>query len=332
METKSETFSASPPALIPSITAGFEAIANHIHIILLPVLLDLLLWFGPRLRVFDLMVPRLERAADELAELTSAELLQGLGAAQSLWQQFFEHFNLAVFLRGFPVGVPSLLAGEGPLETPLGATPIVEIDSLAIVLLSIGIFFLLGTSLGALYFHLIARYTGGEKESLSLGNVGWQSLQSVVLTLALLVIMALFAIPSAFLIGIFVWISPALAQIAVFLLVIVLIWLLVPLLFAPHGIYTSGLTAMTSILTSVRLVRFYLPGTGLFLLVIVLISQGLDLLWRIPPHQSWMALVGILGHAFISTSLFAASFAYYRGGLQWMQANVQRFKTANSGR
>lgn len=331
METKSESISASPPALFPSITAGFEAIASNIHLIALPVLVDLLLWFGPRLRVLDLVMPSFRQAAEELSKLTSAEMAQGLSAAQELWQVFFERFNLAAFLRSFPVGVPSLMAGESPLENPLGLSAIIEVNTLASALLAVLVFYLLGTTLGSIYFHLVARSTGGEQEHLTLGNLGWKALQSVLLTLILLVVLVLFSIPSTFLMGIFVWINPALAQIALFMLVIVLLWLLIPLLFAPHGIFASGQSAMMAVLNSIRLVRFYLPQTGLFLLVLVLIGQGLDLLWRIPAHQSWMLLVGILGHAFISTSLLAASFAYYRGGMQWMQANIQRFKTANSG-
>jgi uncharacterized membrane protein YdcZ (DUF606 family) len=72
------------------------------------------------------------------------------------------------------------------------------------------------------------------------------------------------------------------------------------------------------------LVRFFLPGTGFFLLIALIISQGLDLLWSSPPTSSWLTLVGIFGHAFIYSALFAASFVYYRRGMQWMFFNLQK--------
>jgi hypothetical protein len=37
-------------------------------------------------------------------------------------------------------------------------------------------------------------------------------------------------------------------------------------------------------------------------------------------------LVGILGHAFISTTLLAASFVYYRDMSNWLQNVYERFQ------
>jgi hypothetical protein len=100
--------------------------------------------------------------------------------------------------------------------------------------------------------------------------------------------------------------------------------LLVPLVFTPHNIYSGQRNLLVSIATSVRLVRFFLPGTGIFLLFAILISQGLDILWRIPPETSWLTAVGIFGHAFIYSGLLAASFVYFRGGMRWMLHNIAK--------
>jgi hypothetical protein len=35
-----------PAKLIPSLAEGFNAVANHIYIIIFPVVMDLLLWFS----------------------------------------------------------------------------------------------------------------------------------------------------------------------------------------------------------------------------------------------------------------------------------------------
>jgi hypothetical protein len=37
-----------------------------------------------------------------------------------------------------------------------------------------------------------------------------------------------------------------------------------------------------------------------------------------------MSMVGVLGHAFITTALLSASFIYYAGGIRWMRENVNR--------
>jgi hypothetical protein len=66
------------------------------------------------------------------------------------------------------------------------------------------------------------------------------------------------------------------------------------------------------ILSSLQMTRFSLPNSSLFVLTVLFISIGLNYLWRIPEPDSWMLLVGIFGHAFITTALLAASFIYYR--------------------
>jgi len=43
----------------------------------------------------------------------------------------------------------------------------------------------------------------------------------------------------------------------------------------------------------------------------------------VPSETSWLLLVGILGHAFVTTGLLASSFVYYRDALQWMREMVK---------
>jgi hypothetical protein len=55
-------------------------------------------------------------------------------------------------------------------------------------------------------------------------------------------------------------------------------------------------------------------------------SYGLNFLWNIPPSGSWMTLVGIAGHAFVTTALLAASFVYYRDMQVWLQTVFEKLK------
>ena len=73
--------------------------------------------------------------------------------------------------------------------------------------------------------------------------------------------------------------------------------------------------------------RMTLPTTSLFFLSILAISEGLNILWRVPPENSWLTLIGVGGHAFITTALLAASFIYYRDADLWTQEALRVIKS-----
>jgi hypothetical protein len=159
---------------------------------------------------------------------------------------------------------------------------------------------------------------------LRLGVLAWQATQVVGLLLVLVGILAVLMVPALLVSSFLALVSPFLAQMALLLVSFGALWFLVPLIFSPHGIFVCGQSVFNAIASSTRVVRYALPGTGLFLLVVVILYQGLGVLWHVPPESSWMALVGIAGHAFISTGLLAASFVYYRGGLAYVQSLRRR--------
>lgn len=73
--------------------------------------------------------------------------------------------------------------------------------------------------------------------------------------------------------------------------------------------------------------RMTLPTTALFILSIFVISEGLDILWRVPAEKSWLTLIGVGGHAFITSALLAASFIYYRDADLWTQGTLRMLKS-----
>jgi hypothetical protein len=115
-------------------------------------------------------------------------------------------------------------------------------------------------------------------------------------------------------------------QVAVLILGFVAIWLVVPLFFAGHGIFLRSQSAFASVVSGVQMARFSLPNSSLFVLTVLFISIGLNYLWRIPGPDSWMLLVGIFGHAFITTALLAASFIYYRDMNGWLKIVFERLQ------
>jgi len=113
-------------------------------------------------------------------------------------------------------------------------------------------------------------------------------------------------------------IMPGLAQFAVLFGLLAMVWVLVPLVFSPHGIFLRKLNIFQSMYASIRTVRMFFPGVTLFLLIALVFSQGMGAIWRLAPETSWLTLGGIFGNAFILTGLVASSFIYYRAASNWL--------------
>jgi len=330
METEPNLISSSSPKMIASFATGFNVVANHIQIILIPIIFDLFLWFGPHLRIKELVSPIITAAFKNLTLMGSPEMNDMAQSAQEMWIIFFNHFNLFSFFRTYPVGIPSLMWIVSPLTNPFGNSQIFELSSiLTIAAVWLGLC-LLGLVIGCLYFDIVARFTSDHDNKFSLKGFGFETSQILLLIIILFFILAFLTLPVMLVVSLVTLINPFLAQMFLLILILFMLWLILPFVFTPHGIFTYQQNVLNAFLTSWRMVRFFLPGTALFLILVYLISQGFDLLWRIPPENSWMTLVGIAGHAFISTGLLASSFVYYQGGMRRMQASIKENELAIS--
>ncbi len=309
-----------PPGLIATLAAGFNSVANSIVLILPPVLLDLLLWFGPRLSVQPIFQPLLDAMPRLYANWIPAETLE---AAHAFWMDLFSRFNLFAILRTFPVGIPSLLSLEMPLLSPVGQPLILQINSFLVLLAAMGGLTLVGWVLGSLYFYWVSSVVLEKRFSYPIWTFVLQALGVNCLGVILLLSLAF---PVMTFLGLATMTNPALSQIALTFVGVVFLWLLVPVYFSPHGIFVFRMNARLAISNSLRLARFTFPATSFFLLLTLLISFGLRFLWQTPPADSWWTLVGIMAHAFISTSLLAASFIYYRDVNNWLELVFQRLK------
>ena len=330
MENETKNASLSPPRLTDAFITGFNTVANNIYLIIFPVILDLFLWFGPHIKIKSLLEPITEEFFKGITTGVTPEMLQVVQTSQELWTSILDRLNLMTLLHSYPVGIFSLMSATSPLENPLGKPQSIEVTS---VLQFFGFwlaFALIGLLLGSLYFNQVARCCSQEDFSISLKSVGRQTLQVIILTIFLILFLALLSLPSSIVLSIMALINLLLAQAVLILIFLVFVWLLFPLVFSPHGIFYYHQKALSAILASARVVRFSLPTTTLFVLLIILFAQGMNLIWTIPPETSWMMLVGIIGHAFTSTGLLASSFIYYRNNYQWLQENVSRLSTQRS--
>jgi hypothetical protein len=307
--------------VIGTIKAGFDTIASHLTVILLPLALDLLLWLGPRLSVKSAFLPALEyfRQFAEAARAPAADLDRVVGA----YVEALDRFNLLSVLRTFPIGISSLLQGAQPANTPFGSPRLVDITSPEGVIGWAILLTLAGWLGGAVYFRWVASVCAAPGQKARLSSLGQSFTLSVLFAMLILAV----GVPLLFLLfGLFA-ISPALGQGLFLVLGFMSMWLVVPLFFAGHGIFIYSQDMFSSIFSGLRMARFTLPNSSSFVFFTLILGVGLNYLWSIPQPNSWMLLVGILGHAFITTSLLAASFIYYREANTWLQIVTERLKT-----
>jgi hypothetical protein len=322
MNTQNSQVLPAPPRLFRTLAAGFDTITNHISLILYPIGLDLLIWLAPSLRLKELI----ERMVGDLVTQTQnlspdVQTTQMLTTAQELWTLAGEQFNALSILRSYPVGISSLMVSVPQSGTPFGVPDPIEIKTLIGVA---GVFLLLtfiGLVLGTLYYQTVAQATilNEVRWNRVLADWPWLSLQVVLLALTWFVLLLGVSIPAGCAISLAAMGSMAFGQCAILLYGGFLIWIIFPLLFSAHGIFIHRKKVWPSIKQGILITKMTFPTTSLFFVVVLLSSQGLDLLWRIPPVDSWLMLIGLAGHAFVTTGLLSASFLYYRDAEIWIR-------------
>lgn len=309
-----------PLGVIQSLSSGFDLVTRHPELMLLPLLLDVFLWLGPRLSAYPLF-----RASIEL--LQSPDVVEALGAASAQQLQILEKvldqagqtFNLFWWLSPALLGVPGLMVGAPALKLPNGLPPVWPISSGFTYLALFAVLSILGLALSAAYWGMLASRV--RQEPLSLGHIGalWWALFKI--TILLTVVGLLIGFPVLVAMTLAALFSPLVAQLVLLMGLSLMIWVLFSLAFTVHGIALRGISVLRAVQTSVLLMRIYgLPTTGLILIALA-IYIGLGFVWNIPPADSWLKAAGILGNAFVATGLITATALYYMDRTQEPQGD-----------
>ncbi len=319
----------APPNTIASLRAGFDAVANHIAIIIIPIGIDLLLWLGPHLQLksllsgmLDLLMPAQAASSTPTSDLYSSSL--------EMVRSLLGQFNLFSLLRTIPVGVPSLMAFKLPIKIPSGSPILIDLTNPILVAILVVVLLLAGLVAGSFFYALVTQVSlhGRLDLRVVVKNWWWSSIQVVSLALALIILYLVVTVPSSCAIYAITLLGLPFGQFSFFLYFAVMLWLAFPLLFSAHGIFVNHNNALVSVQRSMVLTRMTLPTTTLFFLSVVAISEGLDILWRVPPDNSWLTIIGLGGHAFVASALLAASFIYYRDADTWTQETLRLMKTS----
>lgn len=316
-----------PPGVFSSLRAGFDIVTNHVVLILIPLCLDLFLWLAPRLSVSELLSPYCNLVFAQAQKSIATSDQESFIQTQAMIMERLQNYNLfSLFskVQLSPVGISSLAAQSLPIATPFGPQTVVIISSAWVLLGLAAIFTLIGWIIGGVYFRQVARsIMGKDEEGIGFGRAIFQT---ILLSMVLLVGFMIIFVPLSIILSLFTLISPAVANAAVLILLFLSFWLIVPLFFSPHGIFMRRQNAFYSIYSSLWMTRFSLPSSGMFVLSAFLLSSGLNILWSAPKSNSWLALVGFAGHAFVTTVLLAASFVYYRDMNNWLVNIYEPFR------
>ncbi len=304
-----------------SLTAGFETVNAQLGLILLPLALDLLLWLGPHVSAQprQLLEDTLRWLGGSLSP-ADAEIFQALvdSLQQSLASQT-EPINLLAALSTTPLGVPALLAAQRPNVTPWGAAPTWLVESYLAYLVLFGALTLIGLLLGALYFGGVAQQVRDARIDLGLLLRQVWGDWARITALALLAVLATFLVGApttvmALTLGAF---SPLLRDLVGLLGATLVLWVMLFGAFALPGIVLQRRGLLGAVWDSVRLAQASLPQTTGLFVAVTLVNLGLGFVWSLPRADSWWLLIGLAGHALVSTALIAATFVFYKDRYRW---------------
>jgi len=227
-----------------------------------------------------------------------------------------------------PFGIPGLMSGRMPLSNPVGEPGSYEIVSPLHVLAIWIAIWLVGLGMGAFFFRGLVQQVAPKAELAS----GWIVWGRLILLAALVycasIALGVVVILVAALLGV---VLPLLGAVATYFGFFVLFWFSVYVSYAPFSIVRYGFGAVRAILESVAVVSWNLLGTVGYLIVAFALLWLSNMVWSLPDEVSWFALLGLLGHAFVSTTLLVGSFAFYQGRKEWMTEQLRLRKAGAQG-
>jgi hypothetical protein len=294
--------------VVDTLSTGYGVINRHIWVVLIPILLDLLLLFGPQVSAAHLVSRKLSQASTSLAASHVLDHDQ-----QRDFVEMVEGYNLLSALASSVVHVPSLMAVIG-IRDPLQSTPVESWGDLVAILSGAG---LGGLVLGSLYYALLAQQVrdGASSPGRLLGYAPRGCLRVVGYLLLLGGVGLLFGLPIGFLTAGAYLMSPVIGNLAITAVTIGVVWVWIYLFFVPEAIFVSGVGPLRAIKNSVAVVRGNFGSAVGIVLLVTVILMGMGRIWDLLSYQvaePWGIGLGIIGNAYIASGLIAASMCFYR--------------------
>jgi hypothetical protein len=303
----------APISVFRALSTGFDRVTARPLLLLPPLLLDLLLWLGPRLGIRRMIEVWSEQVFDPAT--VDPMLTAQAQAVQAMTAELALRFSLMIGLSPAPGGVPSLMAARLPLNSPVGGAPPVQVEDPLAALGMWLAFIVLGLGIGAAFNRLVASQVAQPQITAPLGRI-W--LRFIWMTAALYLGIVGVGMVLLLVAAVAALITPMLSFFLVMGGMGLLFWLAVYLAFTPHGIVRYGFGLVRAMAESMLVVRFNLLAALGFLAVSSLIGSAANLVWAMPREDSWLTMLAVVGHAFVSAMLLTGSYAFYQSRHDWM--------------
>jgi hypothetical protein len=302
--------------IIDALSAGLDAVLRHPWLLLIPVLLDVFLWLGPRMQA-PALFRSLEPALRQMTTgMTSSETRLAAQELSKAVEQFFTRYNLFAWLSTGLIGVPVVNGGiDATLKLVTGSPPIMwQVDGFDGYLLVLAVFTVIGLFLSALYWTMLGDYVRGE----SMQAARWlrQSFEVWKRLLMLMIVVVGLAVISIFPLSMVMFtlsaFSVGLASLIPLLAVAVAAWIILVCVFTPHGLVVHHLPLGRAVNTSILVVRANFVPVASLAVIAIAISIGMGLIWEGLAADSWLRLLAIAGNAIVGTGLIVASLLFYQ--------------------
>jgi hypothetical protein len=314
--------------LIDTLSVGFDRITKRLWLILVPVLVDIGIWIGPKLSVAKLS-QELLALLPSMAEF-GAQQQQSLQLARDWLIAAGTEANLLYLLSMRILGLPSLTATFVPEARLLGiGERVIEIHTwMALVGLAL-VLTLLSLLLGCFSLAWLAQEARDEETDipyvLQVTVRSWIRL-TVLLLLGLLA-GATLLIGVSLVYSILAVLSPQLATLLFSAMAIGLLWLSVYVgivfFFTPRAMILDNEGIVRSLWSSINVIHRNIVPVVVFVLLVNVIQAGLMYIWRLLAVNTIGTLAGILGNAYVSTGLVMASLVFYRDRfVAWQDARA----------
>ena len=302
--------------IIDTITAGFDTVRKNPWLLLVPILLDLLLWFGPKLSIAPIVSESIAAMEKRQVLGTDQRELEAALAAlpdfdPNILQETAGRINLLGLLAWNVLGVPSVAATR--LIQPTDAL-VIDLSSSCAALGIMALILVIGLFLAAFFLALVGRAVRSDNEPL-------RDLIRQLPRYALYIVIVMAPILFATMIGISMSVICGPFS---FLLLGGALWLALYLYFAPEAITMSRAGPLEAVRNSIILLRMSFWPTLGFIVLCSVIAAGVSVIWQALLTSPLGTAVAIPFNSIIGTGLAAAAFIYYRDRLSlWHQIIAQ---------
>jgi hypothetical protein len=311
-----------PLGVIDSVSAGLSLVWRRPWTLLVPILLDSLIWMLPRLSLAQLFRPY----TDQILAVTAFSAdAQSAEEARVALQQMIASFNvLGLVVTGLNAvtRVPSLLAMDAAqVSSPITAWAYsIPLQSSTLLVLFFIPLFALGLLAVALYLEWIAEGARPlESASPTRFMVRVALLWLRLIFFALLLLALVFAATLVLLVLQTVFNSPELAAFVTLLISVGLFWLVIYFFFVPSAAALGDIGIREALKRSTLMFRAFFWSTLGLVALSVFLDRGLAIVWDGLTVSMVGVGIAIVGNAFIGTSLIAASMVYYQDRMNLLE-------------